>query len=586
VATERVMRKLAAIMAADVVGYSRLMEADEAGTLAALKDRRKAVIEPTIHSHSGRIVKFMGDGVLVEFASAVNAVSAAIALQRSMAIANGRIPDDRHIVLRVGINLGEVVGEGWDIYGDGVNIAARLEGVCEPHCVCISGKVFEEIAGKLTSADAALTIEDMGELTLKNISRPIRAYLIRPEPGSGRSADAATGRDPRPSIAVLPFTNMSGDTEQEYFVDGMTEDIITELSRFRTLFVIARNSSFTFKGKAVDVRAAGQRLGARYVIEGSIRKAGSRLRVTAQLIDTDSGNHVWSERYDRELADIFAIQDELTAAIVGVVAGQVQAADISKARHQPTGSLGAYDNYLRGLEFYNQTKMGEAKVLFERAINADPNFAPAHAMLSQALLQMTMDYWTPAQRQHYTAAMDHALAAGQRAIALDPNDARGHMAVGAVHFLRKSFELAAYHLKAARDLNANDPDVIVYTSALEAFGGKPEKALELLDMAKKLTPTQPWYNDVRGVALYSLHRYGEAAEAFERANVKVPYSYRFLAACYAQLGEMAKAQAAVRKSLELQPDFTLAAWAQDEAYRSPEDLAHMLDGLRKAGLPE
>jgi TolB-like protein/tetratricopeptide (TPR) repeat protein len=386
---------------------------------------------------------------------------------------------------------------------------------------------------------------------------------------------------------VLPFANMSGDREQEYFVDGMTGDIITELSRFRTLLVIARHSCFAFKDKAVDMRAAGQRLGARYVVEGSIRKSGSRLRVTAQLIDTESGNHVWSERYDRELADVFAIQDELTAAIVGAVAGQVQAADLSKARRRPTGSLGAYECYLRGLEFYNQTHMREAKELFERAIAADPDFAPAHAMLSQALLEIAMDYWAPEKKDLYAATLDQSVAAGQRAIALDPNDAMGHRAVGAVYFLRKSYELAAFHHRAARELNPNDPDVIANSSYHEAFGDEPEKALELMDMARKLCPIEPfWYSEPRGIALYSLRRYAEAAEVFERASAKVPYSYRYLAACHAQMGDMAKADAAVRKSLEQQPDFTLTEWAKDEPFRSPQQLAHMLEGLRKAGLPE
>jgi adenylate cyclase len=585
--SEPMMRKLAAIVATDVVGYSRLMEIDEAGTLAAVKDRRKTILEPTLRSHAGRIVKVMGDGALIEFASAVNAVNAAVELQRKMAAANETIADDRHIVLRIGINLGEVLGEGSDIYGDGVNIAARLEGACEPGGICISGKVLDEISGKLgPGAEAGLTFEDMGEISLKNITRPIRAHLMRLEPHAPHPAGPAV-RDHRPSVAVLPFANMSGDQEQEYFVDGMTEDIITELSRFRTLLVIARHSSFTFKGKAVDVRAAGQRLGARYVVEGSIRKAGSRLRVTAQLIDTETGNHVWSERYDRDLADVFAIQDELTAAIVGAVAGQVQAADISKARRRSTGSLGAYDSYLRGLELYNQTQMHAAKEQFERAIAADPDFAPAHAMLSQALLEIAMSYWAPEQRELYAATLDQSVAAGQRAIALDPNDAKGHMAVGAVYFLRKSFELAAYHHKTARELNPNDPDVIAAASYQEAFGDEPQKALELMDTARKLSPIQPfWYNEPRGIALYSLRRYAEAAQVFERASAKVPYSYRYLAACYAQLGETAKATAAVKKSLELQPDFTLAEWAKDEPYRSAEQLNHMLEGLRKAGLPE
>ena len=584
---ERAQRRLAAILAADVVGYSQLMEADEAGTLAALKERRKTILEPTIRSHGGRIVKVMGDGVLVEFGSAVNAVNAAVELQQKMANANETISDDRHIVLRIGINLGDIVGEGSDVYGDGVNIAARLEALSEPAGICISGKVFEETTGKLDAVvEAGLVMEDMGEVSLKNITRPIRAYLVRSLLGRAHLADALLGHDYRPSVAVLPFVNMSGDPEQEYFVDGITEDIITELSRFRILLVIARNSCFTFKGKAVDVRTAGQRLGARYVVEGSIRKIGSRLRVTAQLIDTDSGNHVWSERYDRELQDVFAIQDELTAAIVGAVAGQVQTADIGKVRRRATRSLAAYDEYLRGLEHYNQANIRPAREGFERAIAADPNFAPAYAMLSKTLLGIAMGYWGPEEHK-VQAGKEQALAAGQRAVALDPNDARGHAAVGGAYMMLGSFELAAYHHKSARELNPNDADVIAAGSYLEAFGDEPEKALALLDIAKRLCPIEPyWYHEPRGIALYGLRRYAEAADVFERASAKVPYSYRYLAACYAQMGEMAKAKATAAKSLELQPDFHLAEWTKDEPYRSSDGLAHMLEGLRKAGLPE
>lgn len=583
--TDRTIRKLAAIVATDIVGYSRLMERDEAGTLAALRERRKTILVPTVRSHGGRIVKIMGDGALIEFGSAVNAVLGAIELQRRMAAANVDIAPDRHIVLRVGINLADVVGEGSDLYGDGVNIAARLEGQCEAGAICISGKVFEEVADKIgVGGDTGLTVEDMGELSLKNIARQIRAYLLRIGDGPVLAAATAPVQDHRPAIAVLPFLNMSEEAAQEYLVDGITEDIITELSRFRTLLVIARHSSYTFKGKAVDVRTAGQRLGARYVVEGSIRKVGAQLRVTAQLIDTDNGNHVWSERYDRAFADVFAIQDELTTAIVGAVANQVQIADIGKVRRRATANLGAYDNYLRGLELYNQARMRPARDAFERAIAADANFASAHAMLSQSLLEIAMEAWVPAE---YKAGFGEALAAGQRAVALDPNDARAHMAVAAAYFIQKSFDLASYHSRIARELNPNDADVIASASYQEAFGDEPERALALLDMARRLCPIQPyWYHEARGIALYGLRRYAEAARTFEQAAVKVTYSYRYLAACYAQMGETEKAQAAVRKSLEQQPNFTLAIWAKEEPYRSAEGLAHMLEGLRKAGLPE
>jgi TolB-like protein len=307
----KTIRKLAAILVADVVGYSRLIEADEAGTLDVLRQRRKDVLDPTVREHGGRIVKVMGDGVLVEFASAVNAVKAAIALQARMDAANEGLPQARRILLRIGINLGDVIGEGSDIYGEGVNIAARLETLAEPGGLCISAKVHQEVRGRI---DVAMT--DMGEQALKNIDCPVRVYRLNPSDSGGRPNPVPTSK---PSIAVLPFTNMSGDPEQEFFSDGITEDIITELSRFRDLMVIARNSSFAFKGASVSISRVARELGVTYVLEGSVRRSGNRVRITAQLIDAQSGSHIWADRYDREIIDMFAVQDEITQKIVGML---------------------------------------------------------------------------------------------------------------------------------------------------------------------------------------------------------------------------------------------------------------------------
>ena len=383
---------------------------------------------------------------------------------------------------------------------------------------------------------------------------------------------------------------MSGDPEQEYFSDGITEDIITELSRFRTLFVIARNSSFAFKGRAVDLKEVGRKLAADYVVEGSIRKAGNRIRITAQLIDTELGNHLWSEHYDRELRDIFAIQDEVTTAIVGAIVGQVQSAGIDKVRRRRTGSLEAYDWFLRGLEHFNRSgsdDTGPARTMFERAIQADPNFARAYALLAETLVEVAIAFWTPDTQNEQVTAMHQALTAAQEAVSLDGNDARCHCSLAEVLLLQKSFELAAYHIDMARRLNPNDADVAAHQSVFEVFTGRPQQALQALTLARKLNPISPnWYCEPSGLALYSLKRYSEAAEAFERATAKRVYVYRYLAACYSQMGCLSKAGALVTESLRLQPGFTLSAWAATEPYKSQADLEHMLEGMRKAGLPE
>jgi TolB-like protein/Tfp pilus assembly protein PilF len=583
VAETRVQRRLAAILAADVVGYSSLMERDESGTLAMLKARRKEVLGPLVARHQGRIFKIAGDGVLVEFGSAVNAVQCAVELQRGISAANGDLPEARRIVLRIGINLGDVIVEGSDLYGDGVNIAARLEGIAEPGGVWISGTAFDHVRNKVN-----ISFADLGAHALRNIAEPVRVYRVADTmPVALAPATAATEK---PSVAVLPLTNMSGDAEQEYFSDGITEDIITELSRFRNLFVVARNSSFVFKGRAVDLKEVGRKLAADYVVEGSIRKAGNRIRITAQLIDTELGNHLWSEHYDRELQDIFAIQDEVTAAIVGAIVGQVQAAGIDKVRRRRTGSLEAYDWFLRGLEHFNRSgsdDTGPARTMFERAIQADPNFARAYALLAETLVEIAIAFWTPDTQSEQVTAMHQALTAAQEAVSLDGNDARCHCSLAEVLLLQKSFELAAYHIDMARRLNPNDADVAAHQSVFEVFTGRPQQALQALTLARKLNPISPnWYCEPSGLALYSLKRYSEAAEAFERATAKRVYVYRYLAACYSQMGCLSKARALVTESLRLQPGFTLSAWAATEPYKSQADLEHMLEGMRKAGLPE
>ena len=379
-AEERVQRRLAAILAADVVGYSRLMERDEAGTLTTLKTRRRNVLEPLVARHQGRIFKITGDGVLIEFASAVNAVQCAVDLQHDMAAANGDQTDDRHIVLRIGINLGDVMVEGGDLYGEGINVAARLEALAEPGGILISGTAHEYVKNKVK-----VGFDDLGPQTLKNIADPVRAYRVTGTPALALAQPKPVSD--RPSIAVLPFTNMSGDPEQEYFSDGMTEDIITELSRFRSLLVIARNSSFSYKGRSPRIQDVGRELGVRYVIEGSVRKSGDRLRVTAQLVEAPSGVHIWADRYDRGVGEIFVVQDELVRTVVSTVAGRVEEAGKARARGLSEAELRAYDLYLRALvamDANSPASYRTAQELLHKAVHLDPAFAQAHHKLSLA----------------------------------------------------------------------------------------------------------------------------------------------------------------------------------------------------------
>ena len=405
------------------------------------------------------------------------------------------------------------------------------------------------------------------------------------------TSDPALPADTKPSIAILPFENLSGDPEQRYFSDGITEDIITELSRNHGLFVIARNSSFQYRDRAIDVKRIGHELGVQYVVEGSVRKMGSHIRIAVQLVDTGTGKHLWAERYDRELQAVFAIQDELTTAIVAAIAGQVQAAGIDKARRKRTGSLAAYDYFLRGLEHFNRSGSDNtvpARDMFARALETDPDFAQAHALLAWSLVEVFWtEIWAANGQDDARATLAHALLAAQRAVALDGNNSLCQWALGWVYLARRSFDLAAHHTSLATRLNPNDAESIAHRGLLELYTGRPRQALQSMDLARRLNPTPPNYYWVAdGLALYHLRRYTDAAKAFQRATAWRPYVYRYLAACYAQLGRLAEARELVAKSFKLQPDFTLRLWATVEPYQSRTDLDLMLDGMRKAGLPE
>jgi adenylate cyclase len=569
-------RRLAAILAADVAGYSRLMEQDEVGTLATLKDRRRSILQPLLAKHHGRIVKLMGDGVLVEFASPVNAVQCAVDLQQGMSAANSDQPKDRHIILRIGVNLGDVMVEGGDLYGEGVNIAARLETIAEPGAIVISGTAYDQVKNKVKVA-----FDDLGAQNLKNIAEPVRAYRVTGTPAVTITPHKAPSD--KPSIAVLPFSNMSGDSEQQYFSDGITEDIITELSRFRSLFVIARNSSFTFRGEAIDVCEIARRLGVQFVVEGSIRRADRRVRITAQLIDATTGAHLWAERYDRELEDIFAVQDEVVRTVVATVAGRVQAAGAELARRRPPESHIAYDYVLRGLEQLNlvgEEHNAAARRVFEKAVELDPQYAVGHAYLALAIYVQWQTNRAPGE-------LNAALASARRALALDENDSRCHRVLSAIYTHQRQHDRAEFHSDRSIALNPNDALAAMQRSSLLRHLGRAAEGVDWARKAMRLDPYHPnWYWEVLAKVLHSAGCYAEALDAYSRIAERPSFYHAYVAGCHAELGRMEEARKHTALALEARPDFSVATWGKRLPYKNEADLQRFLAGLRKAGLPE
>src|SRR5215475_12918406 len=437
----RVERRLAAILAADVAGYSRLIGANESGTLERLKALRRELLDPKIAEHRGRLVKTTGDGLLVEFGSVVDALRCAIDVQHDMTGRNAGVPPDNRIELRIGINVGDIVVENGDIFGDGVNVAARLEALAEPGGICVAARVQEDAAGKLD-----LAFEDIGEQQLKNIARPVRVYRVRDTHVAKSASPPALPLPDKPSIAVLPFQNMSGDPEQEVFADGMVEDITTALSKLRWFFVIARNSSFAYKGRAVDVKQVGRELGVRYVLEGSVRKSGNRLRITAQLVEAETGNHVWAERYDRDLGDIFAVQDEITERVVAAIEPELYAAENIRSQNKPPDSLDAWECVIRALSCIGQgtrDETTEAEALCRRAIAIAPGYGRAHSLLAWALLRRTT--WSG----DFRVVMPEISAETRAALALDDRDPWAHFVQGILFFRTRRFDDAARALRRA-----------------------------------------------------------------------------------------------------------------------------------------
>jgi adenylate cyclase len=588
-----VKRRLAAILAADVVGYSRLMGEDEAGALARLKSLHKELVHPKITGGGGRIVKLMGDGLLAEFPSVVEAVQCAVDIQQDMVGREADLPDERRIRLRLGVNLGDIIVEGSDIYGDGVNVAARLEGLAEPGGICISGKVYEEVRNKLPTA-----FEDLGEQEVKNIPEPVRVYrwtdaTADPVPGTA-AAEGALPLPDKPSIAVLPFTNMSGDPEQDYFSDGITEDIITELSRFRSLFVIARNSSFHYKGQSPKVQDVGRELGVQYVVEGSVRKAGDRVRITAQVVEAASGNHLWAERYDRDLEDIFALQDEMTQTIVGAVEPELGAAERDRAARKPPESLDAWETYQRGLWYlwgFTKDGLAEAQRVLRRAQELDPGFATAYAFESYAHYLDVMLGFTEAPGE----SLEAASTAAKQALALDDKDPVAYFALGRVYMLRGKHDASIAELEMAIALSPSFAQAHLGLGAALILSGRLEEAAEALDKAIRLSPRDPvlWGTmGFRSLTCILLQQYEAAAEWARRA-VHEPraagagyWPYAMLASALGNLGQIAEAREAVEEAQRRKPDLSIAYLEALMSTKQPGSLDPYLDGLRKAGLSE
>src|SRR5579872_2897518 len=580
-------RRLAAVVAADMVGFSRLMEVDEAGTLARLKTHRIELIDPAIAKNRGRIIKTTGDGMLLEFQSVVDAVTCAAEIQRRMARRNADVAPARMIQFRIGINLGDVIVDGDDIFGDGVNIAARLETIAEPSGICVSGAVCDQVGGRLED----IAFEDLGDQRVKNITRPIRVFRVLLEqnasaaPELAKDTAVAAASSKKPSIAVLPLVNMSGDAEQEFFADGLTEDIITELSRFHDLLVISRNSAFVHKGKAVKVQDVAREFGVDYVLEGSVRKAGGRIRVTVQLIDAETDRHIWAERYDRELEDIFAIQDEITRAIVATLQGRVEAATHDRAKRKPTDNMIAYECVLAAKVLHHRSRQADndqALALLDRAIALDPNYAHAHAWKACVLGQQWVHGWC-ADRD---ATFREVAAELEVSLALDDNDSDVHRVFAAVNLNRDDHDKAAYHQERALTLNPNYDLVVVQQGELLTWLGRPEEGIDWIKKAMRLNPYHPerfWSH--LGRACYCAEKYAEAAEAFSRLTQPDHTHHAFMAATFAQMGNAVAAAAHAAEVLKREPKFSVATYLRTQHYKHEHDRKRHETGLLKAGLP-
>jgi TolB-like protein len=582
----RVERRLSAILAADVAGYSRLMHSDEEATHAKLTALLMDAVNPMIAEHGGRIVKNTGDGFLAEFPSAVEAVRAAILFQTRIHELTTGDAEDTRLRLRVGINIGDVIIEPHDIFGDGVNIAARLEGIAEPGSICISSSAYDQVVGKIT-----VEFVDLGEQRLKNIARPVRVFKIMDRVAATRQKPTLALPD-KPSIAVLPFQNLSADPEQEYFADGMVEDITMALSRFRWLFVIARNSSFTYKGRAVDVKQVGRELGIRYVLEGSVRKSGNRLRIAGQLIDAETGAHLWADRFEGALQDIFDLQDHVTSSVVSAIAPKLQNAEIKRAKHKPTENLDAYDYYLRGLARARRWTMeanGEALKLFRKAIALDAGLACAYGMAAWCYMQRKARGWMIEHVQESAEATRLA----RKAVHLGGDDPVALCMGGyALAFVAHEFDDAAVFMDRGLAVNPNLAQAWILSSWLRVWRGEPDLALDHVAQAMRLSPVDPSLYGMLGAAAYAHFLAGRYDVASSYAEKAIRDNPRFLLAICSFVassslaGQLEQARRGLAQALECNPDLRASNVRDLAPFRRTEDLATFAKGLRKAGLPE
>jgi adenylate cyclase len=584
-AEERINRKLAAILAADVVGYSRLMAADEAGTLAALKQHRQTVFEPAVAAHQGRIVKLIGDGTIVEFASVVDAVNCALSVQRP-----GELRDESQpkIILRIGINLGDVIIEGDDIYGDGVNIAARLEPAAEPGGICISSIVNESIGNRID-----VRFQDSGQINVKNIDRPIRIWRWHPDTvnatvTNGRQSNTVN-HQPHTAIAILPFTNMSGDSEQEYFSDGISEDIITDLSKIADLTVIARNSSFTYKGRSVDVRTIGRELGVQSVLEGSIRRSGNRVRITAQLIDATSGGHLWADRYDRDFTDIFEVQDDVTRRIVEALKVTLSPGEKERLAETKTSNLAAYDYLLRGREFMlgkekSRETFEQAITYFKRALEHDPNYSQAYACLGFAHIFDYQNRWTDDPDSSLPLAEQYARAALEK----DPNEPLARCVSAMSASFAKDLDRAKSEIDLALSLNPNLALAHNLSGTNRIYAGQPLEAIPKIEYAMRLDPAlSPQFLHFLGMAYLLAGKYETAAALLRQRIVLAPrtdFSRALLASALGHLGEFEEARRVWGELREINPSYTFVEHVGRQPFRREDDVARIAEGLRNAQL--
>jgi len=586
----RVERRLAAILAVDVAGYSRLMGEDEEGTLAALRAVRRDLAHPKIAEHRGRIVKTTGDGLLAEFASVVDAARCAVEVQREMIARNAAVPAERRIEFRMGINVGDIIIEDGDIFGDGVNIAARLEALAEPGGICLSAAAHEQVRDRLD-----LTFDDLGEQQVKNITRPVRTYAVALGAPS-RAVQPATVPPPlpdKPSLVVLPFQNMTGDAEQEYFVDGMVEEITTAIARLPWLFVIARNSAFTYKGKPVDVKQIAQELGVRYVLEGSVRKAANRVRITGQLIDTATGAHIWADRFDGALDDIFDLQDQVASNVAGSIEPKLRQSEIERASRKPAANLTAYDLYLRALAQpyrYTEEGLAEAVALARQALAIDPSYAAAAAMVSVCRWMQRVQGWGALS----AADVGEACRLARQALETERDDAETIWQAAMTLFrLAGETAMAAAALDRALALNPNAAHAWMARGNIHASRNQPEAAIEAIERARRLSPFDPFtffYAFTNAVAHLGARRFDQAAEWADRAlhdQPRLASALRLKVAALAYLGDLDQARAELSRLLAIDPKVTIAGYRTYAAhFLAPEVLELQIAGMRLAGMPE